>query len=260
MAQPPPAGVTSSDYQVWKQNTGMDTARYLVNPGYVKSATDKSAGNLAHVRPHLVCGSKFFVFPVGVEGFNASGQAMLGLHHYLGASVVAAKQMHREEGRIELTGVFPGITAQQNMVQCRDLLRSQAPAVGMSFYAEGVFETVQYVLPESWSFTHDEGDRTHSINYTITFVRIGTGPKISDPAGKAPPPQPGVKSNPKGKGRIFIVRAGVRTLRQISKVVYGNPDKWPRLADLNKNTVFYTSFGSYQLPLVIWPIGTKFKY
>jgi hypothetical protein len=254
--QPTPAG----KFQIW--SAGEDPARYLVDPGYVKSDSDsdKAPGNLAHVRPHLSSGPKLFVFPVGLEGFTVTGAAQLGLHHYIGANVVNAKQMHREEGRIELNGLFPGITSSENMIACRDVLRSEAPFLGMSLFVEGLFQTVQFVVPETWNFAHTEDDRSHSISYTITFVLVGTGRKISDPVGKAPPAQPGVTKNPKGAGRIFVVRAGARTLRQISKIVYGNPDRWPTLADLNKNTVFYTSFGPYQLPLVVWPIGTKFKY
>jgi hypothetical protein len=257
------------DPELWKPNTGKDTARYLIDPGTVKAVGQHSPGQLRHARPYIANGTKFFVFPIGVEGFRRSGTAQLGLHRYIGDNTVDGKTMHREEARIELTGTFPGITAQANMVECINILRSIPPDIGLVLYAPGVFNRQQYVLAENWDFSHSEDDRTHSIAYTITFVRIGEGRKVNDPKGKPPPPQPGVKKTPRGKPmRIFVIKDGVRTFRGIAKVKYGNANKWQQIVKLNQPQLTKWMKGndpklkvpSHKYPTYRWPIGTKFRF
>lgn len=263
----------ASSSQQWSQNVGIDPARYLVNPGKVTIGNKHkpSPGNLYHARPYIVSGSNIFVFPVGVEGFTRSGQAQLGLHHYIGGNAVDGVTVHYEEARIELTGTFPGITAQDAMVDCIGLLRSQPPDPGLVLYAPGVFEREQYCLPENWNFTHDPDDRTHSISYTISLVRIGEGRAVADPHGKPAPKNPTIKVRPKGKpARIFTVKDGVRTFRAIAKKVYGNQNKWHQLVELNRgelanwqrSTAINKAHGlpTFQLPTFRWPVGTKFRY
>lgn len=259
-------------FEIWKPSTGQDPAKYLVDPGSVVAPGQHSAGQLRHARPYLVSDQAFFVFPVGVEGFTRSGQATLGLHHYIGGNTVEGVTIHFEEARIELSGTFPGITAQDNMVECINILRSQPASPGLVLYAPGVFEREQYILPESWNFTHDPADRSHSIDYTITLVRIGEGTKVPDKAGTPPPPNPSItKRKPKGKpARIFIVKDNVRTLRAVAKAVYGDQSKWNKIVQLNQGQLASWQRGqgmnvanglpSYQLPTYRWPIGTKFSY
>src|SRR4029077_11752119 len=129
-------------------------------------------------------------FPIGVEGFTRGGTAQLGLRHYIGDNTVEGVTMHYEEARITLSGLFPGLTSQPNMVECINMLRSKTKDKGLILYAPGVFEREQYVLPETWNFEHDAEDRTHSITYTITLVRIGDGKKVKDSSGTAPPKNP----------------------------------------------------------------------
>jgi hypothetical protein len=252
--------------EIWERGWGLDPAKYLLDPGQVLAPGKHSAGQLAHARPYISNGSDFFVFPVGAEGFRSQSQAQLGLHRYIGDNAVDGVVIHREESRIVLTGTFPGITSQDNMVECRNILRSIPHGPGIILWAPGVFEREQFVLAENWDFNHDADDRTHSIDYTITLVRIGGGHKVKDPTGRIPPPQPGTKSQPRGKPqRIFTVKAGVRTLRAISKVVYGTQDKWGNLVALNQGQMNawkkqFPNLGAYQLPTYRWPIGTKFRY
>lgn len=254
----------SSD--IWERGWGIDPAKYLIDPGQVLAPGKHSAGQLAHARPYISNGSDFFVFPVGVEGFRRAGQAQLGLHHYINDNAVDGVVIHREEARITLTGTLPGLTAQDNMVECINMLRSIPLAAGLILWAPGVFEREQYVLAEDWDFTHDAEDRTHSIDYTITLVRIGEDRAVKDPPGRIPPAQPGVSTKPKGKpARIFVVKANVRTLRAISKAVYGTQDKWQQLVTLNQGQLNnwkrqFPNLGTFQLPTYRWPIGTKFQY
>jgi len=258
---PPGPGGAKEKFQDPKSADYQDPARYLILPGDGL----KTPGQLKHVRPHIVCGNKIFSWPVGIEGFRVTGQAQLSLHHYLGGNTVDAQTLHREEGRIELTGTFPGLTAVNNMIALRDLLRSRSPQKGMLFYAPGLFIVEQFVIPESWEFTHDADDRTHSIAYSVILVRVGSGKPIADPSGKQPPQNPGTKTTPKGGGKFFVVRAGARTFRQIAKKVYGNPDRWPRLVNLNTNELnkmfpYGISIPAHELPTHVWPIGMRIRY
>lgn len=263
MAEPPHPGVAKG----WTWHPGADTARYLVDPGKITAPGRGSPGNLRHRRPHLVSGAKIFVFPVGLEGFEVSGTALLGIHHYFSDNVVDVRTLHREEGRITLTGTFPGHTAFQNYVDCRDLLMSVPPDKGMILYAEGAFGREAFVVPENWRFGHDPGQQSdESIDYSITLVRTGSGKPLPDPTGTPPPPNPTGKQTPKAPPRTFAVRAGARTFKQIAAVVYGNPDRWTQLVDLNRNELNQlnefqqTAIPPFMLPVHIWPIGTKFRY
>jgi hypothetical protein len=272
MAHPPTIRNKRSafDPEIWKPGVGDDPARYLVYPGTINAPGRHTPGNLRHARPYLVNGSKFFPFPTPIEGFRRSGQAQLGLRHFIGDNTVDGVTMHYEEGRITLSGTFPGTTSRQNMVECINILRSHTRERGLVLYAPGVFEREQYVLPENWDFSHEEDDRTHSISYTITFVRIGEGKGVKDPTGTPPPRNPKVKTNPKGKPqKYYTTREGVRTLRAIAWVVYKDANKWKHIVDLNRvELASWTSSttkpskqpqGGFALPFFRFDIGTKFR-
>jgi hypothetical protein len=252
--------------QRWKPNTGQDPARYLVFPGSVLAPGRHSPGNLRHARPYLVNGRTIFVFPIGVEGFRRSGQAILGLRHYIGDNAADGMTVHYEEGRITLNGTFPGLTAQQNMVELLSLLRTKTSGKGLVLYAPGVFNKEQFCLAENWDFTHEADDRTHSIDYTLTLVKLGEGPKVKDPHGVAAPATPGRKTIPKGKpSRIFTIKGNVRTLRNVAWKVYGDASKWPQLVTLNRDRLAVLQSTSAQssahnLPYYRFAIGTKIRY
>lgn len=258
------------DNQKWLPNAGHNPARYLVNPGSVKGENRHSAGALRHARPYIVSGQRIFVFPVGTEGFRRSGNATVGIHKNLGEVAVDAHVTHREEGRIELSGTFPGNTSQDAMIQCIAILRSKPPG-GIVLYVPGIFNREAYVVPETWDFSHAADDRTHSIDYTISFIRTGEGEKIGDPKGSPAPQNPTVKKKPKGKPtRFFTVAEGARTLRQISSFVYKDANKWQQLVSLNQSMIHKwqaknlknktQGLPSYSLVAYRWPIGTKFRY
>lgn len=255
-------------FSLWKPGRGQETSKYLVNPGTVTGPGRHSAGGLRHARPYLANGSRIFVWPVGVEGFRRTGTATIGKHRYIGANAIDGHTIHYEEANIELSGAFPGVTAQDNMVDCISMLRSKTQARGLILFAPGVFEREQYVLPEDWEFDHAEDDRTHSITYRVTFSRIGEGTAVKDPHGTPPPPNPSiVRVKPKGKpSRIYVIKDGVRTLRAVANEVYGNQNRWDQIVTLNEGQLRYWNktigqeVPSHQLPTFRWPIGTQFRY
>src|SRR4029077_2186297 len=258
MAHPPMVRGTGTEI---RPGTGQDPAKYLIYPGTVNAPGRHTPGNLRHARPYLVNGSKMYVFPTPVEGFTRSGQAQLGLRHYLGSNTVDGVTMHYEEGRITLSGTFPGLTSRQNMAECIDMLRSHTQERGLVLYAPGVFEREQYLLPENWNFNHTEDDRSHSIEYSITFVRIGDGKKVTDPKGTPPPMNPRISKLKKGKPtRTFTTKAGAQTLRAIAKIVYKDAGKWKQIVGLNRSLITKTGKSMQALPLYRFPLGTKFRY
>jgi len=245
----------------WQDGRGEDPAKYLIHPGDVRQPGKHRPGNLRHARPYIVNGSQMYVFPIGTEGFRRSGQATLGLHHHIGGHYVIGRAMHRDEARIELRGTLPGVTAKQNMIECITMLTSIAPREGMHLYVPGVFGQVQNVLPESWDFNHDPEDRTHSIDFTITFVRSSTGKKVTDPHGAEPPPQPGVKKAHRGNpARVFIVQEGYRTFQAIAAFKYHNSGQWLKLANQNQTLVRRAHIPLHKVPTHRWPLGTKIHW
>lgn len=271
-----PGRANSNSRVRWGTQTGADPAKYLIDPGSVDindaGQIKISAGMLAHARPYILAGDQLFVFPIGVEGFRRSGAATLGLHKYLGDNAVDGITTHFEEARISLEGTFPGLTAQPSMIDCINVLRAQHPIRGLSLFCPGVFNMEQYVLAENWEFSHEPDDRTHSIAYTISFVRLGEGGQADDPAGTPPPAQPG-QDNGVSKGKpanVFTVADNARTLKAIAQKVYGDANKWAKLVDLNAGQLADWQRGNamnalynlptYQLPTYRWPIGTKFRY
>jgi hypothetical protein len=184
MADRPPESIEA---EIWTPGTGQDPAKYLVDPGFWDEGSKRmTPGMLTHARPWLDSGNKIFIWPVPAEGFGRTGTNMLGIHHYVGDQYVDVQIIHRDEARIEMNGVFPGITAQDNMVDFINTLNDDPPEAGMILYVPGIFEQVKFVAPENWDFRHDPDDQTHSISYTVTFVIMGEGRRLPDPAGEAP--------------------------------------------------------------------------
>lgn len=250
--------------QKWRPNTGQDPAAYIIGPGTISGPNKHSSGNLRHARPYIVNGNKLFGFPVGVESFRRSGNASIGSHRTIGSRNVRGQTTQYEEGRVELSGVFPGITSQVKMEACLEILTTPQRN-GMRLYMPGLFDTL-IVLPENWDFSHEGDDRTHSIAYTISFLIIGVSKPVSDPKGKPAPTNPTIKKKPKGKPqRVFTVRANARTLISIARIVYNDADEWRLLVQrnqgqLNKWKKQHPKVTTHQIPTYRWPIGTKFSY
>jgi hypothetical protein len=248
---------TATKAQVFHQNVGQDPAKYLVPDG-----------NLYHARPSLISGDKIYIWPVGTEGVRQSGQATLAVHHYFGDDDAEVQIIHQDESRIELNGTMPGITSVANMAALRLVVRDSPPEAGKILLLPGIFERVQYVVVENYDFVHDASDRTHSFDYTISFVRTGVGKRIRDPHGKPAPTNPGVRTTPRGKAARWVgAKSGAQTFRQIAKKVYGNQNKWAMLANLNarliadaKMDLMDQNIAYFNIPNYRWPLGTHIFY
>lgn len=229
---------------------GEDTARYTLDPG-----------DEFH-RPSIAIpnGAKF-VWPVGTEGFRYSSNAALGIHRYIGDDEIEVSVIYRDEPHIELSGVFPGHTAATHMHNLREILEAKTPDNGKLLSLPHLFPRIQYVAAESWDFTHDPEDRTRSVAYTISFLKIGVGRRILAPKPDEPDQNPVPDAQP---GRYFIVKDKYRTLRSISKKVYRDEKKWHRIHSLNKKKLdkyFKTNhIPNYKYPWHKLPLGMKLKY
>jgi len=158
-----------------------------------------------------------------------------------------------------MTGTFPGILGVQNKAALRLVIRDQTNDPGKILFLPGIFERIQYVVVENYDFYHDPSDRTHSWDYTVTFIRTGAGKRISDPHGHPAPPNPGSKKDPRGRGaRFYKAKVNLQTFRQISKKVYGDEKKWTQLADANMD--LQQGIPYHQIPNHRWPYGTKIYY
>jgi hypothetical protein len=243
---------TANLSEIWKPNTGQDPARYLI-----------ADGNLRHSRPSFQSGDDIFIFPIGVEGFRRSGQALLGKHYYIGDDEVDVQVIHLDEARIEMSGTFPGTSAVDNMIELTGLIRKKTPEKGKLLFLPGIFERIQYVNVENYDFNHDPDDRTHSISYTITFIRTGIGNLIRDPFGTPPLPNPAVSTDGnKGKAthRRMTITAKRRTLRAVARDAYKNPRLWTRVLKLNQTRIHKLApkVPKHRLPYHRFPLGTKF--
>jgi hypothetical protein len=186
--------------------------------------------------PKITGGGKTFVWPVGIEGFTRSGNATLGIHKYLGANHVDVHQVHLDEAHIEMTGTFPGLTSTKNM---RDLTEVLVAKGSKQLFLPGVFTAIQAVYCETYNFIHTEDDRTHSVAYTVSFVRTTTSGTVdskstaqhqtlSDIPG---PPRTIVGGRP---DRMAKTTDGMSTFRAVSDHVYDDADKWNSLIALNQ--------------------------
>jgi hypothetical protein len=126
--------------------------------------------------PTIISGGMTFTFPIGPEGFRRSGSSQIGIHKYIGDNVVAANVIHFDEGHIELNGTLPGISSPRWMSSLIDVLHSTKKKI---LRAPGVFPREQYVETENYDFSHSPDDRSHSIEYSISFLKVGSGDEVA---------------------------------------------------------------------------------
>jgi hypothetical protein len=197
-----------------------------------------------------------------------SGSATLAIHHYIGDNDADVQVIHKDESRIEMTGTFPGIKGVDSMAALRLVIRDDTEAGGKILFLPGILDRIQYVVVENYDFVHGADDRTHSWDYTVSFIRTGAGRRIPDPHGRPAPPNPRRRVKPKGKPlRSIRAAAYRRTFRQIAKEVYGDQNKWTYLADLNmtlisdsKMSLSDQNIPYFNIPTYQWPLGTKIYY
>lgn len=238
-----PSGVA----QTWRSGTGQDPAKRV------------PYSLMRHSLPYITAGKEIFVWPIGVEGFRHFGSAAVAIHKYLGRNYVDAHTTHRDEAHIEMTGMFAGLTSVANM---RDLKTILTAVGAKNLYLPGVFSNIQVVHMENYDFSHDAEDRTHSISYSISFVRTVTGEKVSDkPLPALVPSQAsrltGVSTESE---RVFTLTDGAQTLRTAASVVYGDAGKWTTLLDLNANNPALGNLDRFGLATVRLEVGTKLRF
>lgn len=221
--------------------------------------------------PRIRSANNEFVWPLGVEGFRRFGSATLGIHKYLGGSNVAVQVIHSDEAHIELVGTFPGLNARTWMEQLLAVVTADG---SKDLILPGVFTRIQRVFTESYDFSHPQDDRTHSIDYTISFVRTTVGATVTTTQktvnlNTGTQTVPGSPRNTAAASlaqsdRIYTVVEGAQTLREIAAVVYQDQSKWTQLVDLNRDVIEVYNPGStvlaFQLPTLRLPIGTQILY
>ncbi len=245
---PPQFGIRE---QIWEPNTGLDPARRIP---YSK---------FRFALPKIQAGKSIFVWPIGIEGFRRSGAATLGIHKYLGRNFVDVHVIHRDEAHIEMTGTFPGLTSRKNHADLINVLTAVGPK---QLFLPGVFTRIQNVFCENYDFSHAADDQTHSIDYILSFVRTTTGDKVDAGVISAfATGQPQTSSIDNQSGRTVVVTDGARTSRAISNLVYGTPDKWQVLLDLNKDLISLYNPGlanmsAFELSVARLAVGTVLRF
>jgi len=231
-----------------------------------------SDAGLKFARPWISAGSLHFVWPVGAESFRISGQATNAVHHYIGGNTPDVQTIHFHEGRIEISGTLPGLTSPENMVSLQDIVTSRSRKM---LALPGVLPKVQYVVVDSYEFNRDENDRTNSIAYSITLIRVGTAGTSKGPgvvgstldSAQAPGSAPSTaqRASKSQSSRTYTTTQTIRTFRAVSDKVYGDVNLWTKLVDLNRNTLINNNpalkgVNQYQLPYYRWPVGTRIAY
>lgn len=207
-------------------------------------------------RPTLgIPGGVEFEWPLGTEGLRLEGSAALAIHRYLGGNAAVVEVLHYDEARITMTGAFPGATGADNMAALRDVVVAAQPAGGKILSLPGIFTKEQMVAVETYQFEHPEDNISDdSFNYSITFVRVGVGNKVTG----VPPI---VSGTPVGQPHAYVVtKTGLNTLRLISTYVWNTPNKWKVLRDLNKTLLEPLNIPDHLVPTYILPSGIKIYY
>lgn len=242
----------------------------------VKGEDPAAAIPIASLRfspPSIRSANNVFTWPVGTEGFRRFGSATLGIHKYMGDANVAVQVIHLDEAHIEMTGTFAGLTSARLM----ELLEAVITAGGSKdLFVPGVFSRIQRVFTENYDFTHPADDRTHSIDYTISFVRTTVGasvpPSTTTKAGIVVQADKGISGSPRNTSvqltaqseNVYTVVGTAQSLREISAVVYGTGEDWTKLIDLNRELLDIYNPGvnllAFQLPTMRLPLGTQIVF
>lgn len=214
-------------------------------------------------RPFLsIPGGDMFEWPGGIEGLQIAGNATLAEHKYIGDNAVVLQVMHRDDRRITLTGMFAGFTAAENVRDLLSIIEADTPQSGKILALPGIFPKNQLVVIENYNFDHPQDDRTSSFNYTITARRTGvTGLVRRQPIIKSPVNPISTNKPPKGKSsRVFVVRAGARTLKSVAQVVFKDNTRWREIYNKNIKQFNKLSTPLHELPTKPLPLGMKLYY
>lgn len=230
-----------------------DSARYILKP------------DSEFLRPWLANppNGSAFVWPLGTQGFQLSSQATAGIHHYIGDNDVDVDIVYPDELHITMTGHFPGKTSSIFKRELRKVILDPSGDSGKILSLPGVEEQILYVKVIAHSFVHDEGDNTSSIAYSVEFIRVGAGAKITLPTLTPPTPNPTSKKKARGKSSKRIsVKQGSGSARRVTQSVYGRVDSGAMQALIKSNADALEAAGipAYAVPFTPLPVGTVLKY
>lgn len=222
-------------------NTGEESTRIILDYGFF-------------LRPWIGDEDGVFVWPEGMENFHLEGNAVIGIHKYLGTANIDATIQHYDEPHITISGMFRG--SSNTMINNMNGLRMQlirSSKNGKMLFIPG-WTRLRYVACEGYTFDYQTDNTGGGITYSASFVVTGVGTQVDDVARGRP------KLNIGNKGKThktYTVNTAHRTLRQIAQVLWKNGDKWKLLYDLNKDADFMNDWRpGMKLPLV-YPAGSK---
>lgn len=204
-----------------------------------------------------------FEWPLGIEGINFAGAAVIAEQKFIGDNDPFLTVMHLDDQRIRLTGMFPGLTGSQNMRDLMKVIRAPASRLGKILrLPSNIYPSEIYVMVADYDFDHPEDDREQSWAYTITLRRKQIGVAVKKPKKIKSPVNPtSSKGKPKGKSsRIFTVHSGANTLRAVAQTVYGNPNRWGEIYNLNKAKLNKLGIPIHLLPTKRLKLGMKLAY
>lgn len=199
-----------------------------------------------------------FEWPLGTEGLRVTGNATLVEHLYVGDNATVLQITHLDNRRIEMSGMFPGLTGSENMRELLAVIVAESPDVGKVLSLPGIFIQNQLVVADTYDFDHPQDDRNDSWNYTVTFRRQGTRGKVTRKQVITSPQNPNTTKPNKGStSYTFTVKTGARTLRAIAQLVLKNADLWREIYDLNQKALNKLDTPLYKMPTKPLPIGMK---
>jgi hypothetical protein len=121
------------------------------------------------------------------------------------------------------------------MAALRYLLTAPDPADFKRLELPGIFSQAQKVVTDNYRFSRIDGD-SFGFSYQVTLVRVGLGDTVNMSTANSNPTV-GPNEQDRGVGRTFAVRSGARTLKQLAKTLYGDPNKWRQIYEMNKYTL-----------------------
>jgi hypothetical protein len=227
-----------------------DSSRYILTPG------------IEFYRPWLsVPGGASFVWPGGVEGFTCRIDPSLGIHRYIGDNAVVIDVTHKGQESITLSGTFPGLTSVDVFLALRDMIYQDVGENGYILYVPHLYPKTQRVFVQSAVFDHPQNERRRDLSYTLDFIRVGTGGKVSEPNLRTPTPQPAPRTKQRGKAsRVFVVNATVNTLRKIAKSKLKDAKRWDELYRKNEKLFKRGQIALHKVPDYRLAAGTKINY
>lgn len=214
--------------------------------------------------PYLsVTGGEMFEWPLGVQGFDITHEASLGVHRYIGDIYLDVDVLHRDQNTIQLTGNFVGEEASAHMIALSQVFERETIPPGKVLYLPGVLNNLQFVVCQTLNFNHGRDD-PDEITYTLSMIRAGVGGAVAAPARDAfriPISDSSAAIAPVGDSAYqYTTTDSVNNLRSISLTVFGTSDRWPDLYTMNQRKMNELGVQAWDIPTYRFPAGTKINY